>query len=197
MCLSQLLRGLRWGSAADRLLGLRVRIPVPIPVTERFKARVCCRPLAGIAGSNPAGGHGSLWCVCYTVRTRGKKSQDDQDKEVRIMYRARERERTNIPPGAWVFVSCECCVLSDRGFCGGPISRPEEFYWLWCVIVSDVGTSGLRWLRHTCGCCARDRESFVHVFCLVQASTKILYTFLISLLHTTRCHILPSLIVLS
>ena len=27
-----------------------------IPVTERSKARVCGRSLAGIAGSNPAGG---------------------------------------------------------------------------------------------------------------------------------------------
>jgi hypothetical protein len=22
-------------------------------------------------------------------------------------------------------VSCECCVLSDRGLCDGPITRPE------------------------------------------------------------------------
>jgi hypothetical protein len=29
-----------------------------------------------------------------------------------------------IPPGAWLSVSCECCVLSDRGLCdGGPSSR--------------------------------------------------------------------------
>ena len=30
-------------------------ITQPIPVAERFKARVCGRSLAGIAGSNPAG----------------------------------------------------------------------------------------------------------------------------------------------
>ena len=28
----------------------------PIPVDERFKAYVCGRSLAGVAGSNPAGG---------------------------------------------------------------------------------------------------------------------------------------------
>ena len=31
-----------------------------------------------------------------------------------------------IPPGAWMFVSCECCVLSGRGMCIGLITRPEE-----------------------------------------------------------------------
>ena len=29
---------------------------MPIPVAERFKARVCSRSSAEIAGSNPAGG---------------------------------------------------------------------------------------------------------------------------------------------
>ena len=33
--------------------------------------------------------------------------------------------RVGIQPGAWNSVSCECCVLSGRGLCGGPIPRPE------------------------------------------------------------------------
>jgi hypothetical protein len=40
-----------------------------------------------------------------------------------------------IPTEAWMFVSCECCVLSGRGLCDGLITRPEESYWLWCVWV--------------------------------------------------------------
>jgi hypothetical protein len=36
--------------------------------------------------------------------------------------------RVRILPRAWMFVSCECCVLSDRGICDGPIPRPEKSY---------------------------------------------------------------------
>jgi len=30
--------------------------------------------------------------------------------------------------GAWMCVSCDCCVLSGRGLCFGLITRPEESY---------------------------------------------------------------------
>jgi hypothetical protein len=36
-----------------------------------------------------------------------------------------------------MFVSCECHVLSGRGLCDGPITRPEESYRLWCVSECD------------------------------------------------------------
>ena len=42
-----------------------------------------------------------------------------------------------IPPGVW---SCECCVLSGRGLCDELITRPEESYRLWCVVVCDLET---------------------------------------------------------
>jgi hypothetical protein len=38
-------------------------------------------------------------------------------------------------------VYCDCCVLSGRSLCDGPIPRPEESYRLWCVIVCDLQTS--------------------------------------------------------
>jgi hypothetical protein len=37
-----------------------------------------------------------------------------------------------------MFVCCECCVLSVRGLCDELITRPEESYRLWCVVVCDV-----------------------------------------------------------
>jgi hypothetical protein len=36
---------------------------------------------------------------------------------------------------AWMFVSCECCVLSGRGLCVGLTTLLEEFYRVWCVWV--------------------------------------------------------------
>jgi hypothetical protein len=38
-----------------------------------------------------------------------------------------------IPSGAWMSVSCECCVLSGRVLCDKPVPRPEESYRMWCV----------------------------------------------------------------
>ena len=51
------------------------------------------------------------------------------------------RSWVRIPPGAWRFVCCECTVLSGRGLCDELITRPEESYRLWCVVVCDLETS--------------------------------------------------------
>ena len=45
------------------------------------------------------------------------------------------------PTGAWIFVCCECRVLSGRGLCDELITRPEEPYQLWCVVVRGLETS--------------------------------------------------------
>jgi hypothetical protein len=47
-------------------------------------------------------------------------------------------------PGSWMFVCCECCVLSDRGLCDELITVPEESYVLWCVVVCDLGILRMR-----------------------------------------------------
>jgi len=44
-------------------------------------------------------------------------------------------------------VCCECCVLSGRGLCDGFITRPEESYRLWRVVVYDQETSSMRRLK--------------------------------------------------
>ena len=51
------------------------------------------------------------------------------------------RSWVRIPPGVWIFVYCECRVLSGRGLCDELIIRPEESYRLWCVVVCDLETS--------------------------------------------------------
>jgi len=42
-----------------------------------------------------------------------------------------------ILPGAWVFVSCVCCVLSVRGLCEDSITLPEEYCWVVCLNVIE------------------------------------------------------------
>ena len=37
-----------------------------------------------------------------------------------------------------MFLCCECRVLSGRGLCDELITRPEESYRLWCVVVCDL-----------------------------------------------------------
>ena len=43
--------------------------------------------------------------------------------------------------GAWMFVCCDCCVLSGRGLCDELITVSEESYRLWCVVECDLETS--------------------------------------------------------
>jgi len=40
-----------------------------------------------------------------------------------------------------MFFCCDYCVLSDRGLCDGLITRPEESYRMWCIVVCDLETS--------------------------------------------------------
>jgi hypothetical protein len=61
------------------------------------------------------------------------------------------RSWVRIPRWAWIFVCCECCVLSGISLCDELITRPEASYRLWCVVVCDLETSWMRRSRHTEG----------------------------------------------
>ena len=61
------------------------------------------------------------------------------------------RSWVRIPPGAWIFVCSESCVLSGRGLCDGLITRPEESYRQWRVVVCDQETSKTRRLKPATG----------------------------------------------
>ena len=62
-----------------------------------------------------------------------------------------------ISPGAWMSVCFECCVLSGRGLCDELITRPEESYQVWCVVMCDlhVETSWMRRAWPTGRCWAK------------------------------------------
>jgi hypothetical protein len=66
------------------------------------------------------------------------------------------------PIGSWMFVCCECCVMSGRGLCDELITRPEESYRLWCVVMCDprnfVNEEALaHWGGG--GCCAQNKQT--------------------------------------
>ena len=63
-----------------------------------------------------------------------------------------------IAPGAWIFVCCECCVLSGRGVCDKLITRPEESYRVWWVIVCKPETSLATRPWSIRGCCAKRKR---------------------------------------
>ena len=63
-----------------------------------------------------------------------------------------------VPPGAWMSVCCERCVLPGRALCDEPIARPEESYRLLCVIVCDIETLRISRLLPVFSCCAREIE---------------------------------------
>ena len=80
-----------------------------------------------------------LFCtvsLCRSQWPRGLRRRSSATRLLRLWVR--------IPPAAWMFVCCECCVLSGRGFCNGLITRPEESCRLWRVVVRDQETSKTR-----------------------------------------------------
>jgi hypothetical protein len=64
------------------------------------------------------------------------RSQQTSGRAARLL-----RSWVGIPPGAWIFVCCECRVLSGRSLCDELITRPEEPYRLCRVVVCDLETS--------------------------------------------------------
>jgi hypothetical protein len=51
-----------------------------------------------------------------------------------------------------------CCVLSGRSLCDELVTRPEESYRLWRVVVCDQETSWTRRSYPALGCRARDDD---------------------------------------
>ena len=48
------------------------------------------------------------------------------------------------PAEVWMSVCSDCCVLTGKCLCDELITRPEESYRLWCVVVCDLETSSMR-----------------------------------------------------
>ena len=84
------------------------------------------------------------------------------------------RSWVRIPPGTWMFVCCECCVLSGRGLCVDLIIRPEKSYQLWCVVVCYLETSSMRRPWPALGRSAPEKE-YIYVYTHTYTHTKLCY----------------------
>ena len=71
--------------------------------------------------------------ICGSQWPRGLRRRSTVARLLRLWVR--------IPPEAWMFVCCECRVMSCRGLCDGLITCPEESYRLCCVVVCDLEIS--------------------------------------------------------
>ena len=96
----------------------------------------------------------------------------------------------------------ECCVLSGRGLCDGLITRPEEAYRLWCVIVCDQETSSrMRRPWPALGCSAMGGGTYwnIPLYLITQQGFATLkYISLISFSHLclTLCKYFPKFLLL-
>ena len=130
----------------------------------------CTRPKISVEGADVWQFPSALWFACmniifyqgcpgnYFTYTKACRSQWPRGLRRESAAARLLRLWVRIPPGAWMFVCCECCVLSGRGLCDELITRPEESYRLWCVAVCDLETSWMRRPWPTGGCCAEKKQ---------------------------------------
>jgi len=91
---------------------------------------------------SPENTPGTHFC-CRSQWPRALRPKSSAARLLRLWFR--------ILPRARIFVCCECCVLSGRGLCDELITRPEESYRLWRVVVCDQETSKTRRLKPATG----------------------------------------------
>jgi len=92
-----------------------------------------------------------VWQKCRSHWPRGLRRRSAAARLLRSWVR--------IPPGAWIFVCFECCVLSGRRLCDELIAHPEESYRLCCVVVCDLETSWMRRPWPTGGYFAKNKQT--------------------------------------
>jgi hypothetical protein len=92
-----------------------------MPMAERYKVKVSGRSRAGVSGSNPAGDK-DVSVVCCKGKGTSQDNQDKRNKWGKSTEREQEKEFREKQNGCLSLVSVV------------PITRPEEFYRLCCVI---------------------------------------------------------------
>ena len=102
------------------------------------------------------GAAGCEWCPCCNLkpatRPRGLRLRSAAARLLKLWVR--------FPPGAWMSCCYECCVLSGICLCDELITRTEESYRLWYVVVCVLETSWVRRFWPTGGCCAKKKNMY-------------------------------------
>ena len=83
------------------------------------------------------------YMFCRSQWPRGLRRRSSAARLLRLWVR--------IAPGTWIFVCCDYCVLSGRGLCDELITRPEESYRLWRVVMCVLETSNTSRLKSATG----------------------------------------------
>jgi hypothetical protein len=95
---------------------------------------------------------------------------------------------SNSTGGMDVLSVCECCVLSDKGLCDGLITRPEESYLLWCVVVCDLETLWMRRPWPTWGL-SRQKQTYILMWFLADRIDRSIVHTVCSSFKTCAGHI--------
>jgi hypothetical protein len=114
----------------------------------------------------------TLYHNCLSLNLLLCRSQWPRDLRRRTAAALLLRSWIRISPGAWMFVCCVCCVLSGRGLCDEPITRPEESYRKWYVWV---------WFRNLV-----NEEALAHWGLLRQKQNKLVVLHFSSLMTRHR-----------
>jgi hypothetical protein len=90
------------------------------------------------------------------------------------------RSWVRTPLGAWIFVCCDCCVLSVRGLCDELITRSKESYRLWRVVVCDLEISKMSRPWTALGRSVtkkREKERFCNMLIMIKSNLRMLCNF--------------------
>ena len=164
----------------------------PVPGAARSQTYVCCRSPTEIVGSNPPGSMDvfivPVQYMVFMLHTAGTRGRGVLDVRLRpLPYWDCGFESP--PPGAWMFFCCECCVLSGRGLWDELITRPEESYRLWCVVVCDLETSGMSRPWPNKGCRAKNKlVSYMSGYSVVQLVESLRYKLEGRVFDSRWCH---------
>ena len=102
-------------------------------------------------------------CTALYGRSQWRHSLRRRSAAARLL-----RVWVRLPRGAWMFVCCDCCVLSGRGLCDELITLPEESYLLRGVVVCDIESSWMRWPWPTVGCRVKNKQTNKQTNCLYE-----------------------------